>query len=168
MASVTISPYFSGAGKRTAATKAMAALTRARKRTHVKVECDTEQSDDLNMADGPSQAEPSKTVENSRNIKEESTVSKTTTMKRNPKAKAGKNSSSPDEDVNVDNSSSKAEATKSEMKKPKSDNWEPLDWQEVLANLKEMRKEQNAPVDSQGCERASDPNEKPQVKQESA
>lgn len=34
--------------------------------------------------------------------------------------------------------------------------WEPKNWQELLANIREMRKERNAPVDTMGCEKCPD------------
>ena len=34
--------------------------------------------------------------------------------------------------------------------------WQPLNWREQLANIREMRKTRDAPVDSQGCEKTAD------------
>ena len=41
--------------------------------------------------------------------------------------------------------------------------WEPARWREQLVNIREMRKNRDAPVDSQGCEKAADSNEAPEV-----
>ena len=40
----------------------------------------------------------------------------------------------------------------------------PSNWELMLNNIKEMRKERNAVVDSQGCERTADDWESPEVK----
>ena len=45
---------------------------------------------------------------------------------------------------------------------PSSD-WEPANWREQLANIREMRKSRDAPVDSQGCEKTADADETPEV-----
>lgn len=34
--------------------------------------------------------------------------------------------------------------------------WEPNNWQQLLANIREMRKERNAPVDTMGCDKCYD------------
>lgn len=36
--------------------------------------------------------------------------------------------------------------------------WEPNNWQQLLANIREMRKERNAPVDTMGCDKCYDEN----------
>ena len=41
--------------------------------------------------------------------------------------------------------------------------WEPANWRRQLANIREMRKGRNAPVDSQGCEKTADPKASPEV-----
>ena len=41
--------------------------------------------------------------------------------------------------------------------------WEPENWRELLQNIKAMREDENAPVDSQGCERTADETETPEV-----
>lgn len=41
--------------------------------------------------------------------------------------------------------------------------WFPNNWKLQLENIKEMRKDRTAVVDSQGCERTADMNEKPEV-----
>ena len=55
-----------------------------------------------------------------------------------------------------------------EVKKEKSEekvsNWEPENWKELLQNIKAMRKDESAPVDSQGCERTADETETPEVR----
>lgn len=42
-------------------------------------------------------------------------------------------------------------------------NWEPTNWREQLANIREMRKSRDAPVDSQGCEKTADADESPET-----
>jgi len=41
--------------------------------------------------------------------------------------------------------------------------WEPANWREQLANIREMRKSRDAPVDSQGCEKTADVNQSPET-----
>ena len=41
--------------------------------------------------------------------------------------------------------------------------FEPADWETVLANIKEMRKNKNAPVDNMGCERTMEEKVDPKV-----
>ena len=43
--------------------------------------------------------------------------------------------------------------------------WEPANWREQLANIREMRKSRDAPVDSQGCEKTADLNQSPEVRE---
>ena len=42
--------------------------------------------------------------------------------------------------------------------------WEPSNWREQLANIHEMRKSRDAPVDSQGCEKTADTSQSPEVR----
>ena len=61
------------------------------------------------------------------------------------------------------------EVVKKRMKKERSGaptqiaEWEPSDWRKQLANIREMRKDREAPVDSQGCEKTADTGESPEV-----
>eukprot|EP00794_Sanderia_malayensis_P009351 gene9349-10336_t len=51
-------------------------------------------------------------------------------------------------------------------KKEKTDGdvfWEPANWRDLLEKIKLMRINEDAPVDSQGCERTADENESPEV-----
>lgn len=41
--------------------------------------------------------------------------------------------------------------------------WQPANWREQLANIRDMRKSRDAPVDSQGCEKTADVNQSPEV-----
>lgn len=41
--------------------------------------------------------------------------------------------------------------------------WEPKNWKQLLDNIKEMRRDKTAIVDSKGCERTADVKEKPEV-----
>lgn len=54
------------------------------------------------------------------------------------------------------------------LKKEKSDGpdvaWKPQNWVEMLRNIKVMRQDENAPVDSQGCERTADDTETQEAK----
>lgn len=45
-----------------------------------------------------------------------------------------------------------------------SSGWQPSNWREQLANIREMRKSRDAPVDSQGCEKTADLNQSPEVR----
>ena len=42
--------------------------------------------------------------------------------------------------------------------------WQPTNWREQLANIREMRKTRDAPVDSQGCEKTADESQAPEVR----
>ena len=44
--------------------------------------------------------------------------------------------------------------------------WEPPNWREVLANIREMRIARDAPVDSMGAEKCMDDGCTPEVKKE--
>lgn len=46
-------------------------------------------------------------------------------------------------------------------KEPK---WEPPNWQQVLINIREMRKHKDAPVDDMGCDKCMEDNAAPEVK----
>jgi hypothetical protein len=50
---------------------------------------------------------------------------------------------------------------KTENKKFK---WEPKNWSEVLNNMREMRKQRDAPVDSMGCDKCADESAAPEVR----
>ena len=45
-------------------------------------------------------------------------------------------------------------------KKPK---WEPKNWYEVVENIREMRKDRDAPVDTMGCDKCMDETASPEV-----
>lgn len=45
---------------------------------------------------------------------------------------------------------------KEEKESPKKEKWEPPNWQQVLGNLREMRKNHDAPVDNMGCDKCMD------------
>jgi endonuclease-3 len=55
---------------------------------------------------------------------------------------------------------SSSEARESENSKSK---WEPKNWREVVSNIREMRKQRNAPVDTMGCDKCSDESAPPEV-----
>jgi endonuclease-3 len=42
--------------------------------------------------------------------------------------------------------------------------WEPKNWREVLNNLREMRKQRDAPVDTMGCDKCADESARPEVR----
>ncbi|CAH3184653.1 unnamed protein product [Porites evermanni] len=62
------------------------------------------------------------------------------------------------DDLKEDVASKKRKKDTSVTKKQSSD-WEPANWREQLANIREMRKLRDAPVDSQGCEKTADMNQ---------
>jgi hypothetical protein len=41
--------------------------------------------------------------------------------------------------------------------------WEPKNWHEVLNNIREMRKQRDAPVDTMGCDKCADEDARPEV-----
>jgi hypothetical protein len=51
-------------------------------------------------------------------------------------------------------------ATETESKKSK---WEPNNWLEVLNNIREMRRQRDAPVDTMGCDKCADKSAPPEV-----
>ena len=53
-----------------------------------------------------------------------------------------------------------ASTTRSESKKIR---WEPTSWRQQLQNIKQMRRERDAPVDVMGCDKLSDANASPEV-----
>jgi len=55
------------------------------------------------------------------------------------------------------------EAKKVKVEINESDTWYPDNWETVLKNIKEMRRERTAVVDLQGCERTADKNETVEV-----
>ncbi|CAG0889399.1 unnamed protein product [Darwinula stevensoni] len=59
-----------------------------------------------------------------------------------------------------DDSAHSCTAIATEEKKEK---WEPENWQEVLDNIREMRKDRTAPVDTMGCEKCGDETAEPKV-----
>jgi endonuclease-3 len=42
--------------------------------------------------------------------------------------------------------------------------WEPKNWREVLNNIREMRKQRDAPVDTMGCDKCADESARPEVR----
>ena len=66
------------------------------------------------------------------------------------------------DDLKEDVASKKRKKDTSVTKKQSSD-WEPANWREQLANIREMRKLRDAPVDSQGCEKTADMNQSAEV-----
>lgn len=54
-------------------------------------------------------------------------------------------------DVKTEDDSSGSAASDEKQAK-----WEPKNWRQLLANIREMRKERNAPVDTMGCEKCPD------------
>jgi endonuclease-3 len=41
--------------------------------------------------------------------------------------------------------------------------WEPKNWREVVSNIREMRKQRDAPVDTMGCDKCADESAPPEV-----
>lgn len=68
-----------------------------------------------------------------------------------------KNKSERKEDtVHVDSSTEETENKKLK--------WEPKNWREVLNNIREMRKQRDAPVDTMGCDKCADESARPEVR----
>lgn len=65
-------------------------------------------------------------------------------------------------DKNEDTESKKRKKDTS-TKQAHSSEWEPANWKEQLANIREMRKSRDAPVDTQGCEKTADVNQSPET-----
>jgi hypothetical protein len=42
--------------------------------------------------------------------------------------------------------------------------WEPKNWREVVNNIREMRKQRDAPVDTMGCDKCADEDARPEVR----
>ena len=72
-----------------------------------------------------------------------------------------------EEDANDDNKIENVAAKKPKkevsLAQAQTSGWEPANWREQLANIREMRKSRDAPVDSQGCEKTADVNQSPEV-----
>lgn len=51
----------------------------------------------------------------------------------------------------------------SDVKKEGCPKWEPSNWQQVIDQIRVMRKEYTAAVDNMGCDQAADKNEEPEV-----
>ncbi len=131
------SPYFSRPSTRTAAAKALAALGSTGTRPS-------------QIRSLPSLSD--KTAQQSL-IKNEELESKDHTTKQKSQQKKRKNKSP------------KVVSPKKEKAEERvvSSGWEPPNWREVLNKIKVMRQNEDAPVDSQGCERTADEDEKPEV-----
>lgn len=76
-----------------------------------------------------------------RGTKRKSNDKKSSAMKTEAEASGKENESAPES--NTDEKQAK---------------WEPKNWQQLLANIREMRKERNAPVDTMGCDKCYDEN----------
>lgn len=74
-----------------------------------------------------------------------------------PLKEAKKRSSNDAKAVNI-KSEPKTEASASDdsASTEKQSKWEPENWRELLANIREMRKDRTAPVDTMGCEKCHD------------
>ncbi|GAB0091502.1 Endonuclease III homolog [Sergentomyia squamirostris] len=58
--------------------------------------------------------------------------------------------------VSTSSSTNTPEDDRETMKEPKVEKWEPAKWQETLNNLRTMRKDFKAPVDTMGCSKCCD------------
>jgi hypothetical protein len=64
------------------------------------------------------------------------------------------------EDENEGSKDSDSGTTENGNKKPR---WEPKNWPKVITNIREMRKQRDAPVDTMGCDKCSDKSAPPEV-----
>lgn len=67
------------------------------------------------------------------------------------------------DDNKIENSGAKKPKKEVSSTQGQTSGWQPANWREQLANIREMRKSRDAPVDSQGCEKTADVNESPEV-----
>jgi len=147
------SPYFAARPARNAAAKAARALSllgsreRGTKRiqpkvemkTHIKVEYDKDVKTEHEEIH-----EEKESAFKIPGVKKEAEKVKSSSLKRKGKEV---------QDIEV----------KKEKSEEKVSNWEPENWKELLQNIKAMRKDESAPVDSQGCERTADETETPET-----
>lgn len=145
--SATQSPYFSPvAGKKSKSGETKLSSIRIEKklsskeenpvtRKHIKVEYDENKG-----AVGRKKEIKEKTVKQAkkRSSNEQSAATKTDKIKTEPKIK-------------IEDSSSKDSVSLEKQVK-----WEPKNWHQLLANIREMRKEKTAPVDTMGCDKCFD------------
>lgn len=123
--------------------KLAAGSKKATERKHIKIESDESEK-------------PTTSREVKKEIKEEpdqdeKVVKKGAKRKSNDKKAAGIKT---EPDVNdKENGGDDGGGGVSEEKQTK---WEPNNWRQLLANIREMRKERNAPVDTMGCDKCYD------------
>ena len=67
------------------------------------------------------------------------------------------------DDNKIENAAAKKPKKEVSAKQGQTEGWQPANWREHLANIREMRKSRDAPVDSQGCEKTADINQSPEV-----
>ena len=67
------------------------------------------------------------------------------------------------DDNKIENAAAKKPKKEVSSSQGQTSGWQPDNWREQLANIREMRKSRDAPVDSQGCEKTADVNESPEV-----
>lgn len=79
------------------------------------------------------------------------------------KIKYEENTSHKEEIENVKVKRIKKEEVEKDVDEKQQTQWFPNNWKFLLENIKEMRKDRTAVVDSQGCERTADLNERPEV-----
>lgn len=120
--------------------KLAAGLKKANERKHIKIE-----SDENGM--------PTASVEIKKEVKDEpepdvKSVKQGTKRISNDKKPVVKTET--DAEDNANGGASESNASEKQAK------WEPNNWRQLLANIREMRKERNAPVDTMGCDKCYD------------
>lgn len=144
------SPYF--AGKKLTSTK-----TGTKRRSPIKIEYETtedkasvQSSEVISVVQVKSEdTEDTKTVKTGkRKIKSERDTSQSKNVKN----------------VKIEKSEIvKHEADSENVKDEKQSKWMPPNWENILQNIREMRKYNTAPVDEMGCHKCADPNASPPV-----
>lgn len=117
------------------------ATQKSTSRKHVKVEYDENQM----PVEAPNHKPIGSTMKNESNEDEKATK----------QAKKRKSTDKKTE-VNMQNTKLQAETSEASTSVEKQAKWEPSNWRQLLANIREMRKERNAPVDTMGCDKCYD------------
>ncbi len=168
------SPYFRQTSTRNAASKALAALTSASKKKSTKApQCEAVAASENPPSGAKVDGWPIKIKQE---VEEEDDVKPT--VDNDDFIKYSMNNSIFDDNIsqstNVVVKSEEVSPAKRKIKSPKKlispkkekvdyNGWEPPNWREVLKKIRIMRQNEDAPVDTQGCERTADEDEGPEV-----
>lgn len=153
--SAETSPYFAG-NKKSTSTKTGAKITK--KRAPIKIEYET--TEDKTSVKTTEVIAAQVTSENANESAGTKTIkteereikSEDTTQTKNVK------------DIKIEKSQSRERETDSEnVKDEKRSRWMPPNWEVILENIREMRKNNTAPVDEMGCHKCADPDASPSV-----